>query len=166
MITVKISEAEKRKMEQLTKEAAKTARAGVITALERSTIKGDRIATKLLLKDSDYTGNTRKRMRRYVDRNKLEGVVENNNETYGAVVEYGVPPQYVFPPFGKGSELAKWAKKKLGVSDKEAGSVSFLIARKIWERGRAPKPFMRPAMKATFREYKEQLRRVLGKMTR
>jgi hypothetical protein len=47
---------------------------------------------------------------------------------YGEVVELGRRPGKAFPPV---DPIALWARRKLGVSEKESRSVGFAIARKI-----------------------------------
>ena len=61
---------------------------------------------------------------------------------YARAWEYGRPPGQQPPS----APLAEWAKKILGVSDKEAKSVGFLIARSIGRKGRTARPFLRPAL--------------------
>lgn len=61
---------------------------------------------------------------------------------YARAWEYGRPPGKQPPS----TPLALWAKRVLGVSDKEAKSVGFLIARSIGKKGRTARPFLRPAL--------------------
>lgn len=51
---------------------------------------------------------------------------------YGEPLEYGTKPH--FPPV---APIQHWVEKKLGIEGKEAGSVAFLIARKISKKGTA-----------------------------
>lgn len=60
---------------------------------------------------------------------------------YAAPVEFGTDPH--MPPV---KPLQKWAKKKLGLSEKEAKKVGWGVAMKIKKEGTEPKPFLRPAV--------------------
>lgn len=60
---------------------------------------------------------------------------------YGLYVEFGRPPGK-WPPRNR---LERWAKRKLGLSGKEAKNAAFLIARKIGKEGTKAQPFLRPA---------------------
>ena len=61
----------------------------------------------------------------------VEGVVGTPLE-YGEVIEMGRRPGKGFPPV---APITLWAIRKLGVADKEAKSIGFLIARKIARQG-------------------------------
>lgn len=63
-------------------------------------------------------------------------------------IEYGTEPH--FPPI---APLEAWAKRKLGLNDKEAKSAAFGIANKINEEGSEPKPFLREAVNQIKRKY-------------
>lgn len=65
---------------------------------------------------------------------------------YARAWEYGRPPGKQPPS----APLALWAKRVLGVSEKEAQSVGFLIARSIGKKGRTARPFLRPALEKNF----------------
>ena len=85
----------------------------------------------------------------------------NNKLKYARAVEFGFPAKYVFPP---AHALVDWVRKKLGVSDKEAKGVAFLVARKIWNEGRPAKPFMRPSFKYAMRVMRMELMKLKQKV--
>lgn len=64
---------------------------------------------------------------------------------YAPWVEGGRMPMRKMPP--KGS-LVAWIKLKLGVSEKQAGRLEFVIARAIQRQGIQPQPFMQPTYEA------------------
>lgn len=64
---------------------------------------------------------------------------------YAPWVEGGRMPMRRMPP--KGS-LVAWIQRKLGVPEKEASRLEFVIARAIKRRGIQPQPYMRPAYEA------------------
>jgi hypothetical protein len=55
-------------------------------------------------------------------------------------VEFGTEPH--FPPH---APIEAWARKKLGLSDKEATKAGWAICQKIAKEGVEAKPFLRPA---------------------
>jgi len=159
MIKVTLPASERRKVDKATKDVAKKARLKTIMALENASVVGQSSAVKAIKgQDADFTGFNRKSIKRDVNRRKLEAIVEVQNEKYAAAIEYGFPAGYVFPP---SKALIPWVKKKLGVPDDRAKGVAFLIARKIYERGRPAKPFMRPSMKKAFKTYKREIFKLL-----
>lgn len=60
------------------------------------------------------------------------GVAVLNDVGYAPVIEYGRRPGARMPP---PRVLRKWVKDKLGVSDKEAAGVAFVVARAISRDG-------------------------------
>lgn len=159
MIKVTLPESERKKIERITKEVAKKARAKTIMAIENASVVGQASAVKAIMsQEADFTGFNRKSIKRTVNRRKLEAVVQATNSKYAAAVEFGFPANYVFPPSDR---LVPWVRKKLGVPAKDAKGVAFLVARKIYERGRPAKPFMRPSMKKAFKVYRFELYKLL-----
>ncbi len=65
-----------------------------------------------------------------------------SNLEYARAWELGRKPGS-FPPV---EALARWARLALGVKAEEARSVGFLIARRIFQRGQEPRPFLAPAI--------------------
>lgn len=63
---------------------------------------------------------------------------------YASGVEFGTDPRESLPP---PHALAKWARRKLGMTDKKARSVGWAIAHKIKNEGTDPQPFLRPAIR-------------------
>lgn len=63
---------------------------------------------------------------------------------YSAYIEYGTDPHFM----GRAGieALTGWAKRKLSLSDKEAESAAWGIAKNIEKRGMPAKPFLRPAI--------------------
>lgn len=62
---------------------------------------------------------------------------------YAVWIEYGTQPHAVSVNGIK--NLEGWAKRKLGLSEKEAKSASYAIANKIKAEGTKAQPFLRPA---------------------
>lgn len=60
------------------------------------------------------------------------GAEVRNDAPYSGVVEYGRRAGARAPPR---AEIARWVQRRMGLSEKEARSVAFLIARSIKRRG-------------------------------
>ena len=73
---------------------------------------------------------------------------------YAEYLEYGSPPH--FPP---PEELEGWVKRKWGVSNDEAKSASWILARHISKYGTRPYPFIRTTIK---KDLPKILKKVLG----
>lgn len=69
---------------------------------------------------------------------------------YADIIEYGRQPGTMPPP----AALEKWVRRKLGVADKDARRVAFLVARKIKQRGTDPSPYIEPAIAQARIEFK------------
>ncbi len=82
---------------------------------------------------------------------------------YGAVVELGRRPGKRQPPI---EPIALWARRKLGVSDKEARSVGFLIARKIGREGFEGAHMFERTLNELEPWIMEQLAGIAGRVTR
>lgn len=76
----------------------------------------------------------------YVNRKPLEKEI-GYSAPYAAFVEFGTDPH--MPPV---APISKWARKKLGLSEKEARSAAWAIAKKISSEGTEPQPFFRDAI--------------------
>ena len=61
---------------------------------------------------------------------------------YAEAVEYGRSPGTMPPP----QALIKWARRKLGLNDKEAKRAAWAIASAIKKRGIAASPYLEPAI--------------------
>lgn len=72
---------------------------------------------------------------------------------YATYIEFGTRPH--FPPV---KPLQEWAKRVLRLSDAEAKSAGWAIAKKISERGTEPQPFLRPAIDYTVVKAEELFR--------
>lgn len=64
---------------------------------------------------------------------------------YGRWVEGGRMPMRKMPPPGS---LLQWIQRKLGIPEKQASRLEFVIARAIQRKGIKPQPFMQPAFEA------------------
>lgn len=84
----------------------------------------------------------------FVNRKWLEKEV-GYSAPYASVIEYGSHPH--MPPV---EPLIKWAKRKIGLSEKEAEQAGWRIAKKIAKEGTLPKPFFRPAIEVAIRNAK------------
>ncbi len=60
------------------------------------------------------------------------GVRVFNDAPYAGIIEDGRRPNSRFPPRGP---IARWAQRRLGLSEEEARGVAYVIAAKIAERG-------------------------------
>lgn len=96
------------------------------------------------LKDngSIHTGKLRNSITHRVSISGDEARV-GTNLIYGIVIEKGRKSKRM-PPFGPGSELREWARKKLGNEN-----LAFVVARSIAQKGTKPKPYMEPAFNMT-----------------
>lgn len=84
--------------------------------------------------DHNYTGTLRRSIHYWVNNAADVAIVSAGQEAsaYAYVVEMGRRPGQRQPP---SAPLALWARRKLGVDDREANSIGFLIARKIGREG-------------------------------
>jgi hypothetical protein len=82
-----------------------------------------------------------------LERGENEAVIRYSSPT-ALWVEFGTHPHR--PPV---EPLIGWARRKLGLSEKEAGSVAWAIASKIAKEGTEAKPFFRPAIAAAGARY-------------
>jgi hypothetical protein len=79
---------------------------------------------------------------------------------YAGIVELGARPH---PVSQAGQDaIASWAIRKLGVSDKEAKSVAFLICRKIAREGQAPRYLVQNQLPKAIAYFKEELERIIN----
>ena len=90
----------------------------------------------------------------------VKGVVGTPLE-YGEVIEMGRRPGKGFPPV---APITLWAIRKLGVADKEAKSVGFLIARKIAKEGFEGAHMFQKAWEANERWVMDQLQTIPGRV--
>ena len=86
----------------------------------------------------------------------------NQHSGYALYVEYGRRAGK-FPPL---DELVQWARKKFRLSDKDARSAGFLIARKIAKEGSEPHPFFQPAVKKNHNNILKAVRDAVRRKTK
>ncbi|MEK6711813.1 MAG: HK97 gp10 family phage protein, partial [Nitrospinota bacterium] len=77
---------------------------------------------------------------------RLRGEVFSESP-YAAAVEEGRAPGS-FPPWRPGTPLHAWVRRRTGASDREAGRVSYLVARAIARSGPRGRPMFRGARAA------------------
>lgn len=82
--------------------------------------------------------------------------------SYAEYVENGRPPGKM-PPV---KMIAEWAKKKLGVDDKDKMSVGYVIARKIAASGTKAKHFFSEAIETVSKTLKEDLDNLITRAER
>lgn len=77
---------------------------------------------------------------------------------YADYIEYGTRPH----PVGEEGikQIKKWAKRKLGLSDKKAERAAYAIANKIRREGTEPRPYLRNATEQALRELPKRLRAI------
>ncbi len=86
---------------------------------------------------------------------KEEGALEVVFDApHSAAIEFGSDPH--FPPV---EPLIGWARRKLGLSEKEAKKAGHAIAWKIFHHGTDPQPFFRPAIDQTRVEINQLLKK-------
>lgn len=87
---------------------------------------------------------------------------------HGIFVALGTKPH--FPPIGPTSGLRRWVRLKLGVSDEELDSVTFLVGRKIARSGTQANDYhirgKDQAMGDVRRVWREAIRRIAVRMAR
>lgn len=76
---------------------------------------------------------------------------------HAAYLEFGTRPH--MPPV---APLIAWAKRVLRVSDAEAKSIGWAIAKKIAEKGTEPQPYLRPGVDYAVPKAEEIFRNRLG----
>ena len=64
------------------------------------------------------------------------------------------------PPWGAGSPLFRWVRRKLGVGGAETARVSFLIARSISRRGTTGSGFFHRALEQSQRAVEARVRQL------
>lgn len=101
-----------------------------------------------------YNGHLSQRLGRNVEENGNDIFAYlGSSMPYARAWEYGRPPGKQPPS----TPLALWAKRVLGVSEKESKSVGFLIARSIGRKGRKARPFLRPALEKNVQYLKDDI---------
>ncbi|MBI3127901.1 MAG: HK97 gp10 family phage protein [Candidatus Tectomicrobia bacterium] len=78
---------------------------------------------------------------------------------YAAAAEEGRAPGG-FPPWRPGTPLHAWVRRRTGAPDREAGRVSFLVARAIARRGMPGRHMFRGALEASQGRIEERARRL------
>ncbi len=87
------------------------------------------------------------------------GAVVFSDCPYAGIIEMGARPH---PVSREGQEgIAEWAVRKLGVDEKEAKTVAFLICRKIAREGQKPKHLVSAVLPKAAIYYREELTRVM-----
>jgi len=81
-----------------------------------------------------------------------KGITESKMN-YSSSVEHGAEPHWPNP-----EDLELWVKRKLKPSPKRLKSVSFLVARKISEKGTPAQPFMKPGWEHGRRVFMKDLK--------
>ncbi|MBI3024095.1 MAG: hypothetical protein HYY66_00175 [Candidatus Tectomicrobia bacterium] len=89
---------------------------------------------------------------------ELQGEVFSRSP-YAAAVEEGRAPGS-FPPWRPGTPLHAWVRRRIGVADREAGRVSYLVARAISRRGAPGRHMFRDALAASRGRIEERVRRL------
>lgn len=87
-------------------------------------------------------------------------VAVRSDAPHAGIVELGARPHPVSPE-GR-MAIARWAARKLGLSDKEAERASWAIANRIRERGQAPTYVVRSCLADGVRYYGEEIVRMLN----
>lgn len=101
-----------------------------------------------------YTGSLSQRLAGEVEEKGNDILASlGSSMPYARAWEYGRPPGKQPPS----APLALWAKRILGVSEKESKSVGFLIARSIGRKGRKARPFLRPSLEKNFDYLKDDI---------
>lgn len=88
------------------------------------------------------------------------GAIVYSDCPYAGIIELGARPHKVSKEGQEG--IAQWAIRKLGVDEKEAHSVAFLICRKIALVGQEPKHLVQDALPMATAYYKEEVERIRG----
>lgn len=90
-------------------------------------------------------------------------VAVRSDAPHAGIVELGARPHPVSPE-GRAA-IARWAARKLGLSDVEAERASWGIAKKIREVGQAPTYVFRSCLADGVRYYGEEIVRILNSRT-
>ena len=93
-----------------------------------------------------------------------DGAVVFSDCPYAGIVELGARPH---PVSVEGQEaIARWAMRKLGVDEKEAKSIAFLIARKISKEGQKPTFLVQDQLPKAIAYYRQELERIIAEDSR
>ena len=85
-----------------------------------------------------------------------------NDRTYASVIELGRRPGAKMPP-GNPDVIGHWARRRLGLTEREAKSVSFVIRRAIGRRGLLPRRVLGRALPAMNQAVNQEIVRALVK---
>jgi len=83
-----------------------------------------------------------------IERTKTGAHIEFESE-HATSVEYGLPEGTSVPV----EPLIKWARRKIGMSEKEAENAAWAIHTKIYQQGIEARPFLREAIYKIVAEY-------------
>lgn len=84
-------------------------------------------------------------------------ITVGTGQTWARAWEYGRPAGKRPPS----QPLAEWARRVMGVSEKESKGIGFLIARDIGRKGRKPRPFLAPAVSDNLKSLQDDMDSVL-----
>jgi hypothetical protein len=129
-------------------------------ALRRGLVSGAMRCVTVMQRRSEEAGvfnlGTYKRAWRAVPTER--GAKIMNDLVYAAVIELGRRAGARMPP---SDAIARWAQRKLSLSELEARSVGFVIARAIARRGLPPRYVLTNALPELVEVVREELRREL-----
>lgn len=129
-------------------------RVGIIRAVAKTTYDIDREAKKNVPVHEGQLKNSITPVVR-----DAQGQVSVRKE-YGAGVERGQKPG-TWPNVG---DLMLWVKRKLKPQKKRLRSVTFLVGRKIFERGTPAQPFFEPAVEKHRKRFHRRIELMLKKL--
>lgn len=136
-------------------------RSGALRALPVLVANTDR-ATPASVKGAIGAVNTGTYRRAWKSRPLPRGADIHNNAPYAGIIEYGRRKGKKQPPL---KPIAKWAQRRLGVSEQEARSLAFPIARAIKKRGLFGRFVLKKSIKAILANIDREIRRELTRAT-
>lgn len=126
---------------------AKTLEEGLIKVMEHLALEIETEANDLLLEHGNV--DTGELLNSSEISKSSNSVSINWSAEHASFIEYGSDPHV--PPM---EPIKRWAKRKLGLDDKEAEALAYKIVNKIGKYGQEPKPFIIPAIYKVIDKYK------------
>lgn len=158
MIEIRVDRGDMQKVVQRLTRYDKNAKRGVQREVSHSALAIQRMARQTLTQQKAVaTGLLRARIFIRFTTDRLGAAIETGVK-YAAKVERGQKPR-TWPNVG---DLMRWVMKKIVRSPRRAvRSATYLIGRKIFQKGTEAKPFMLPAANKEWPRFKRNIQKVL-----
>lgn len=130
---------------------------GFAAAARRGLMSGAKRALPMLQKKTAEVGafNTGMAQKGWIaEERPPDAVAITNRQTYAGVIEFGRRPGSRVPPI---KAIAKWAQRKLGLTEEEAKQAAYPIAKSIARKGIEGRPIVGPLVPAIAKMIAEEI---------